>query len=82
MNHLQGVFIVRKGRYFQICVLGILFGPKTENVCRNLHHWPKVKGNEAQSSVVGSASKMNHLMEYIVVETARFGQICVLGDIC
>jgi len=82
MNHLPGVFIERKGRYCQICVLGTFFAQKLRMSVETFITVQKYKGNEAQSSVVGSASKMNHLMEYIVVEKARFGQICVLGDIC
>jgi len=58
---------------------GDIFGPKTENVCRNFHHCPKIHRNKALTSVVGSTSKMNNHLEYIVVGKGRFGKICVLG---
>jgi hypothetical protein len=51
MNHLPGVFIVRKGRYCQICVLGTCFAQRLKMSVETFITGHKHPGNNAQSSV-------------------------------
>ena len=79
MNHHLGYVVVGKGRYSQICVFGTFLAPKTENVIKNHNHSPKTPRKKAQSSVVGSTSKMIFLQGAFIVRKVRCGQVCAVG---